>query len=87
MFVPTHNFGLPKSGWRMKLRDKLPKSAIAKFTGSYRNTVKKWIKAPGDNLEAVPIYRASCMLTPMVRAHLHHRNDDIFAPENWLMNR
>lgn len=33
---------------RMKLRDKLSLSAIAKATGLSRNTVKKWLKAPGD---------------------------------------
>ena len=32
---------------RMKLRDKLSNSAIAKLTGLSRNTVKKWLKAPG----------------------------------------
>ena len=35
---------------RMKLRDKLSTSAIAKLTGLSRNTVKKWLKAPGDAL-------------------------------------
>jgi hypothetical protein len=34
--------------WRMKLRDKLSHSAIAKATGLSRTTVKKWLKAPGD---------------------------------------
>ena len=33
---------------RMKLRDKLSNSAIAKLTGLSRNTVKKWLKATGD---------------------------------------
>lgn len=33
---------------RMKLRDKLSNSAIAKLTGLSRNTVKKWLHAPGD---------------------------------------
>ena len=32
---------------RMKLRDKLSNSAIAKLTGLSRNTVKKWLKAAG----------------------------------------
>ena len=31
---------------RMKLRDKLSHSAIAKATGLSRTTVKKWLKAP-----------------------------------------
>jgi hypothetical protein len=35
---------------RMKLRDKLSTNAIAKLTGLSRNTVKKWLKAPGDVL-------------------------------------
>ena len=38
---------------RMKLRDQLSLSEIAKRTGLSRNTVKKWLKAPG---EAVPKY-------------------------------
>ena len=33
---------------RMKLRDKLSHSAIAKVTGLSRTTVKKWLNAPGD---------------------------------------
>jgi transposase len=33
---------------RMRLRDKLSNSAIAKLTGLSRNTVKKWLKAAGD---------------------------------------
>ena len=33
---------------RMKLRDKLSNSTIAKLTGLSRNTVKKWLKAPGN---------------------------------------
>jgi 16S rRNA (cytidine(1402)-2'-O)-methyltransferase len=33
---------------RMKLREQLSNSEIAKRTGLSRNTVKKWLKAPGD---------------------------------------
>jgi transposase len=33
---------------RMKLREQLSHSEIAKRTGLSRNTVKKWLKAPGD---------------------------------------
>ncbi|WP_208856803.1 helix-turn-helix domain-containing protein, partial [Acidovorax radicis] len=33
---------------RMRLRDQLSLSEIAKRTGLSRNTVKKWLKAPGD---------------------------------------
>lgn len=39
---------------RMKLRDQLSNSEIAKRTGLSRNTVKKWLKAPGD---VIPRYR------------------------------
>lgn len=38
---------------RMKLRDQLSVSEIAKHTGLSRNSVKKWLKAPGD---VVPKY-------------------------------
>ena len=38
---------------RMRLRDQLPISEIAKRTGLARNTVKKWLKAPS---EVVPRY-------------------------------
>ncbi|TDS84144.1 helix-turn-helix domain-containing protein, partial [Comamonas sp. JUb58] len=38
---------------RMKLRDQLSLSEIARRTGLARNTVKKWLKAPGD---VVPKY-------------------------------
>ena len=33
---------------RMKLRDQLSLSEISKRTGLARNTVKKWLNAPGD---------------------------------------
>ena len=49
---------------RMKLRDQLSLSEIAKRTGLSRNTVKKWLKAPGD---AVPKYERTVVpgkLTP-----------------------
>ena len=39
---------------RLKLRDHLSNSEIAKRTGLSRNTVKKWLKAPSDE---VPKYR------------------------------
>src|SRR5574343_539177 len=39
---------------RMKLRDQLSNSEIAKRTGLSRNPVKKWLQAPGDE---VPKYR------------------------------
>ena len=38
---------------RMKLRDQLSNSEIAKRTGLSRNTIKKWLKEPGD---VVPQY-------------------------------
>ncbi len=49
----------------MKLRDQLSNSEIAKRTGLSRNTVKKWLKAPGD---VVPRYRresSAGKLTPV----------------------
>ena len=39
---------------RMKLRDGLTHSEIARRTGLSRNTVKKWLKAAGDE---IPQYR------------------------------
>lgn len=33
---------------RMKLRDQLSDGEICRRTGLARNTVKKWLKAPGD---------------------------------------
>jgi len=33
---------------RMKMRDKLTISEISKRTGLSRNTVKRWLRAPGD---------------------------------------
>ncbi len=39
---------------RMRLRDQLSISEIAKRTGLARNTVKKWLNAAGDKL---PRYR------------------------------
>ena len=33
---------------RMKMREKLTISEIAKRTGLARNTVKRWLNAPGD---------------------------------------
>jgi transcriptional regulator with XRE-family HTH domain len=41
---------------RMKLRDGISNSEIAKRTGLSRNTVKKWLKAAGDE---VPKYKRS----------------------------
>jgi transposase len=35
---------------RMSLRDKRSNSEIAKLTGLARNTVKKWLKAPGEEI-------------------------------------
>ena len=36
---------------RMKLREQLSNSEIAKRTGLSRNTVKKWLKAPGSQIQ------------------------------------
>ena len=38
---------------RMRMRDSISISAIAKRTGLARNTIKKWLKAPGS---VVPKY-------------------------------
>jgi len=34
--------------WRMKMRDTLSISQIAKRTGLTRNTIRVWLRAPGD---------------------------------------
>ena len=39
---------------RMKMRDKLSISEIAKRTGLARNTVRGWLRAPGD---VIPKYQ------------------------------
>ena len=39
---------------RMKLRDQFSFIEIAKRIGLFRNTIKKWLKAPG---EVVPEYK------------------------------
>ncbi len=38
---------------RMKMRDKLSISEISKRTGLSRNTIRRWLRAPGD---VVPKY-------------------------------
>jgi len=48
---------------RMKLRDKLSNSTIAKLTGLSRNTVKKWLKAPGNKAPKYSRESAECKLT------------------------
>jgi transposase len=47
---------------RMKLREQLSNSEIAKRTGLSRNTVKKWLKAPGDQ---APKYKRQSGLTKL----------------------
>lgn len=44
---------------RMKLRDQLSNSEIAKRTGLSRNTVKQWLKAPGD---VIPRYETQWLM-------------------------
>ena len=56
---------------RMKLRDKLSNSEIAKRTGLSRNTVKKWLKAPGD---VVPRYRRE---SSDGKCHAQSENDTV----------
>lgn len=43
----------------MKLRDQLSNSEIAKRTGLSRNTVKQWLKAPGD---VIPRYETQWLM-------------------------
>ncbi len=47
---------------RMKMREQLSNSEIAKRTGLSRNTVKKWLKAPGDE---IPKYRRQSGFTKL----------------------
>jgi transcriptional regulator with XRE-family HTH domain len=49
-------------GRRMKMREQLSNSEIAKRTGLSRNTVKKWLKAPGDE---IPKYRRQSGFTKL----------------------
>jgi transposase len=51
---------------RMKLRDKLSNSEIAKRTGLSRNTVKKWLRAPGDLAPRYQRESSDGKLTPFV---------------------
>jgi transposase len=46
----------------MKMREQLSNSEIAKRTGLSRNTVKKWLKAPGDE---IPKYRRQSGFTKL----------------------
>ena len=48
---------------RMKLRDQLSLSEISKRTGLARNTVKKWLKAPGDEPPKYERRAVECKLT------------------------
>ena len=48
---------------RIKLREHLPNSEIAKRTGLLRNTVKKWLKAPVD--KATPEYKRQSGFTKL----------------------
>ena len=49
---------------RMKMRDGLTHSEIARRTGLSRNTVKKWLKAPGDITPKYEYKKAEGKLTP-----------------------
>ena len=51
---------------RMKLRDGLTISAIARRTGLSRNTVKKWLKAEGDIEPRYQRAEQETVLTPFV---------------------
>ena len=49
---------------RMKLRDQLSDGEICRRTGLARNTVKKWLKAPGDISPKYERKKADGKLTP-----------------------
>ena len=49
---------------RMKLRDQLSDGEICRRTGLARNTVKKWLKAPGDITPKYKRKKAEGKLTP-----------------------
>ena len=49
---------------RMKLRDQLSDGEICRRTGLARNTVKKWLKAPGDIALKYKRKKADGKLTP-----------------------
>ncbi len=51
---------------RMKLRDGLTHSEIARRTGLSRNTVKKWLKAASDVEPKYKRAEQSTVLTPFV---------------------
>jgi transposase len=51
---------------RMKLRDQLSDGEICRRTGLARNTVKKWLKAPGDIPPKYKRKKADGKLTPFV---------------------
>ncbi|NYG33851.1 transposase [Sphaerotilus montanus] len=49
---------------RMKLRDQLSDGEICRRTGLARNTIKKWLKAPGDITPKYERKKAQGKLTP-----------------------
>ena len=51
---------------RMKWRDQLSDGEICRRTGLARNTVKKWLKAPGDIPPKYERKKADGKLTPFV---------------------
>jgi transcriptional regulator with XRE-family HTH domain len=65
---------------RMKMRDKLTISEISKRTGLARNTVKRWLKAPGDvsprylrrsDATKLSAYEATLVMALKADAHRH----------------
>ena len=65
---------------RMKMRDKLTISEISKRTGLARNTVKRWLKAPGDvtpkylrrsDPTKLSAYEATLVMALKADAHRH----------------
>ena len=65
---------------RMKMRDKLTISEISKRTGLARNTVKRWLRAPGDvspkylrrsDPTKLSAYEATLVMALKADAHRH----------------
>ena len=71
---------------RMKMRDKLSTSEISKRTGLSRNTIRRWLCAPGD---VVPKYERkldarkltqfeATLITALKADRLHHKDARLY---------
>ena len=58
---------------RMKWRDQLSDGEICRRTGLARNTVKKWLKAPGDIPPKYERKKADGKLTPRTQGAVARR--------------